>query len=106
MAGQSSSVPASGRMDSLAFLDGKLQVRPLLSASRIFAAILENARMLPFVSLEGLTAKQHCPSKQVTNHQDCVGCVRYPRDHDRSTIAYTVEPIEVSHREVVSFRSP
>jgi hypothetical protein len=26
---------------------------------------------------KGLRSKQHFPSKQVTNHQDCVGCVLY-----------------------------
>jgi hypothetical protein len=25
--------------------------------------------------------------------------VRYPGDHDRSTLPYTVEPIDISHRE-------
>ena len=25
--------------------------------------------------------------------------VRYPADHDRSTFPYTVEPVDVSHRE-------
>jgi hypothetical protein len=30
----------------------------------------------------------------------------YPRDQDRSTIAYTVELVEVSYREVVGFRAP
>jgi hypothetical protein len=56
------------------------------------------------LALEGLRAKPHFASKQVTNDQDCFGCVQYPGDHDRSTIAYTVELIEVSHREVVGFR--
>jgi hypothetical protein len=37
-----------------------------------------------------------------------VGCdlLVYPRDQDRSTIAYTVELVEVSYREVVGFRAP
>jgi hypothetical protein len=42
-------------------------------------------------------AKKHFSSKQVTNHQDCVGCVLDPWDHDTSTIACAVELIEVSH---------
>jgi hypothetical protein len=25
--------------------------------------------------------------------------VRYPGDHDRSTLPYTVEPVDISHRE-------
>jgi hypothetical protein len=28
-----------------------------------------------------------------------LGRVRYPGDHDRRTLPYTVEPIDVSHRE-------
>src|SRR5450432_2749004 len=38
--------------------------------------------------------------------QDCFGCVRYPGDNDRSAIAYTVELIEVSHREMAGSRAP
>ena len=53
-------------------------------------------------------AKPHFPSKQVTNDQDCVGCIHALEvvTIGTTTILYTVELIEVSHREVVGFRAP
>ena len=64
------------------------------------AAFLGLARTTqPFASLEGLRARAQFPSKQITNDQDYYGRARYPGDHDTSTRPYTVEPIDISHRE-------
>jgi hypothetical protein len=45
---------------------------------------------------EGLRAEPHFPSKQVMNDQACLGCAPYLGDHGWSTIACTVELIEIS----------
>src|SRR5882724_12893364 len=95
--------------DRLAFPRGGLKSQTAsvgLMLHRLICRYLRECEDTTICSLEGLRAKPHFHSKQVTNDQDCFGCVRYPRDHDRSTIAYTAELTEVSHREVVGFRAP